>query len=149
MRADLLGNDERLFVGYGLHLSCAEGVCGRFIVSQVKLGTDKDNRDVGGMVFDFRKPLGFDVIERRRADDGETDKEDICLRVGQRSETVVILLAGGIPQTQANRSTIHHHTRGVVIENGWDVFPGEGVGCVGDQEACLANSTITGNYTLQ
>lgn len=29
-----------------------------------------------------RKYLGFDVIERRRADDGETDKEDICLRVG-------------------------------------------------------------------
>lgn len=144
------------------------------------------------------KYLGFDVIKRRRADDGEADKEDIGLRIGQRSETVVILLAGGIPQTQANRSTIHHHTRGVVIEagksvnmasdkrggqrekgsgagyeHGWDVFPGEGVGCVGNQEACLAvsrsqsmlisrkskhcakertthlaNSTITGNYTL-
>lgn len=112
-----------------------------------------------------KKYLGFDVIERGRADDGEADKEDISLRVGQRSETVVILLAGGIPQTQANRSTIHHHTRGVVIEtgksvnmasdkreeqrekgsgagyeHGWDVFPGEGVGCVGDQEACLAVS---------
>jgi len=57
VRADLLGNGERLFVGYGLHLPRAEGVCGRFIVSQVKLGTDKDDRDVGGMVFDFRKPL--------------------------------------------------------------------------------------------
>ena len=111
-----------------------------------------------------KRYLGFDVIERRRADDGEADKEDIGLRVGQRSQTVVILLAGGIPQTQANRSTIHHHTRGVVIEagksvnmasdkrgqrekgsgeryeHGWDIFPGEGVGCVGDQEACLAVS---------
>lgn len=71
MRADLLGNDERLFVGYGFHFSCAEGFCGPFIVSQVKLGTDKDDRDVGGMVFNFRKPLhhvSFSVYFARPAE---------------------------------------------------------------------------------
>ena len=45
------------------------------------------------------KYLGLDVIEGRRANDGETDEENIGLGVGQRSESVVILLASGIPQT--------------------------------------------------
>lgn len=125
VRTDLLGHGQGLLVRYRLHLSCAQAICGGTIVSQVQLGTDEDDGDVGGMVFDFRIPLrartigqlplasslrppqqegrevylGFNVIEGRRANDGETDEEDIGLRVGERSESVVILLASGIPQT--------------------------------------------------
>lgn len=60
--------------------------------------------------------LGFDVVEGGRADDGEANEENVGLRIGQWSETVVILLSGRIPQTQADRSTIDHNTGGVVVK---------------------------------
>lgn len=62
MRTDLLSDDQRLLIRYGLHLACAEGICGRGIVSHVQLGTNKDDGNVGGMVFDFRIPLPWSVI---------------------------------------------------------------------------------------
>jgi hypothetical protein len=58
MCADLLSNSQGLFVGDGLHLASAEGLGGRAVVSQVELGADKDDGDIGGVVFDFREPLG-------------------------------------------------------------------------------------------
>lgn len=149
VRTDLLGDGQRLLVRDGLHFASAQGVSGRSVVSQVQLGSDKDDGDVGSMVLDFGIPLrqlavarfgsllvqniewrthrstecksylGLDVIERRRADDGKADQEDISLGVGQRSESIVILLTSSIPQTQANRSTIHHNTRSVVIKAGY------------------------------
>ena len=62
VRTDLLGHGQRLLVRYGFHLSCAKAVCGRSIVSQVQLGTDEDDRDIGGMMFDFRIPLRTHTI---------------------------------------------------------------------------------------
>lgn len=60
--------------------------------------------------------LRFDVVKRWGTDDGKADEEDVGLRVRQRSEAVVIFLSGGIPQSQADRSAIHHHTGCVVVE---------------------------------
>lgn len=60
--------------------------------------------------------LGLDVVERWRADDGKADEEDIGLRVGKRSESVVIFLSRSIPKSQANWLSINHDTRGVVVE---------------------------------
>ena len=57
VRTDLLGHGQGLLVRYGFHLSCAKAICGRSIVSQVQFGTDEDDRDIGGMMFDFRIPL--------------------------------------------------------------------------------------------
>lgn len=54
---DLLGDGQRLLIRYGLHFACAQGVCGRSVISQIQLGSDKDDRDVGSMVLDFRVPL--------------------------------------------------------------------------------------------
>lgn len=110
--------------------------------------------------------LGLDVIEGRRADDGEADKEDIGLGVGQRSEPVIILLACGIPEPQTDGLPINHHTGGVVVEpavspslvfilmaavarrgeegegssgheHSRDVFAREGVRGVRDEKTCL------------
>lgn len=44
------------------------------------------------------KYLGFDVVERRRADDGEADQENVGLWIGQRAKSVVIFLSSGIPE---------------------------------------------------
>lgn len=96
--------------------------------------------------------LGPDVVKRRWADDGEADKEDVGLGIGQWAQAVVILLASGIPQPQADGLPVDHDAGGVVVEagrvsaattccapdlHGGDVFAREGIGGVGYQEACL------------
>lgn len=100
MCADLLGDGQGLLVRDRLHLAGAQGFGSGAVVSQVELGADQDDGDVGGVVFDFREPLlrsvsrirrqlcrygesylGFHVIEGWRADDRETDQEDVGLRV--------------------------------------------------------------------
>jgi hypothetical protein len=100
------------------------------VVSQVHLGTDEDNGDTRGVVLNFRPPFGFDVVEGVRGDDGETNKENIGLRVGQRTKSIVVFLASGIPKTQVHGATINHDVGGVVVKHGRDVLPGEGIGGV-------------------
>ena len=41
--------------------------------------------------------LLLNVVERIGRINGEADQDNVGVRVGQRSETVVILLTGGIP----------------------------------------------------
>jgi len=60
--------------------------------------------------------LGFDVLERRRADKGEGDEEDIGLRVGERAKTIVIFLTGGIPETKVDGLAVDHHVGRVVVK---------------------------------
>lgn len=57
VRTDLLGDGQRLLVRDGLHFASAQGVSGRSVVSQVQLGSDKDDGDIGSMVLDFGIPL--------------------------------------------------------------------------------------------
>lgn len=57
MCANFLGDSQRLFVGDGLHLACAEGFRSRAVVSQIELGTDEDDGNIGGVVFDLGEPL--------------------------------------------------------------------------------------------
>ena len=48
----------------------------------------------------FREPFFADVLEGGGGSDGEADEKDIGLGVGKRTETIIILLAGGIKETQ-------------------------------------------------
>jgi hypothetical protein len=57
MCADLLGHSQSLFVGDSFHLACAEGFRCCAVIPQIELGTDEDDGDVGGVVFNFREPL--------------------------------------------------------------------------------------------
>jgi hypothetical protein len=41
--------------------------------------------------------LLLNVVERIRRVDSETDEDDVRIGVGERSESVVVFLAGGIP----------------------------------------------------
>jgi hypothetical protein len=56
------------------------------------------------------------VVEGRGADDGETDEEDVCLRVRKGTKTVVILLTSSIPETETDGLAINHDTGRVVVE---------------------------------
>lgn len=57
MSSDFFRDGQSLFVSDRLLLPDAEAFELGGIVSQIELGTDQDNRDVGSMVFDFWKPL--------------------------------------------------------------------------------------------
>jgi hypothetical protein len=47
----------------------------------------------------------------------------------------------------AEESYNSHDSNGIVIEDGWDIFGGEFVGRVTDEETSLSHSTITDNHT--
>lgn len=64
----------------------------------------------------FFSYLGLYVVEGRRADDGEADQKDVSLGIRQRPKSIIVFLAGGIPQPEAYRLAINHHTRRVVVE---------------------------------
>jgi len=50
-------------------------------------------------------------------DDGEAHQEAVGAGVRQRPQTVVVLLARGIPQSQVDGLVVHHHHRAVVVEH--------------------------------
>ena len=52
------------------------------------------------MVVDFWKPFLSYVLEGCRGGDAEADEEDIGLRIGEGTKTVVIFLSCGIKKTK-------------------------------------------------
>lgn len=68
MCADLLGDGQGLLVRDWLHFAGAQGFGRGAIISQVELGADEDDGDIGGVVFDFGVPLVFAVRLVNRMD---------------------------------------------------------------------------------
>lgn len=68
------------------------------------------------MVFNFWVPLGSDVFKRRWRGHAEAYQKNVCLRVRQRSQSVVILLARRVPQSQADGDTVDNHWRRIVVK---------------------------------
>ena len=60
-------------------------------------------------MFDLWTPLGGDVLEGGGTDDGEADEEDVSLRVGERAQPVVVLLARRVPQGQLHQHVVNLH----------------------------------------
>lgn len=73
------------------------------LVAQIGLGADNQAGNAGAMVTNFGEPLLTNVLERRGRGNGETDQEDISLRVRERAETVVVFLTSGIEQSKGVR----------------------------------------------
>jgi hypothetical protein len=65
--------------------------------------------------------LLLDVVERVGGVDGEADEDDVGVGVRERSETVVIFLACGIPESQLYVFTIDLDVGDIVLEDGGDV----------------------------
>jgi hypothetical protein len=147
--ADFLGANKRLLVRHRLHALLAQGLESSGVLTEIELGADKDDGNVGGVMFDLGMPLCLDVVERRRADDGKADQEDIGLGVRKRAKSVIIFLAGRIPKTETDRLAIDHNAGRVVVKDCGDVLAGEGVGGVGDEQTCLADSTVACYDTLE
>jgi hypothetical protein len=114
--ADFLGANKRLLVRHRLHALLAQGLESSGVLTEIELGADKDDGNVGGVMFDLGMPLCLDVVERRRADDGKADQEDIGLGVRKRAKSVIIFLAGRIPKTETDRLAIDHNAGRVVVK---------------------------------
>lgn len=130
--SDLLGQRVALLVG-GRGQTLLLQLLHRFIVaSQVFLGADQQDGNVGAVVGHFRVPLVLDVCVGRRATDGEADYKNIGLRIGESTQTVVLLLACSVPQVEADGAAIHTHLSAVVVKHCGNVFFWEGIGGVRD-----------------
>lgn len=53
--------------------------------------------------------LASDVFKAWRTNEGEADKEYVRLRVRKWAETVVVFLAGRIPQSETDGFTVYHY----------------------------------------
>jgi len=68
--SDFLAEGEGRFVSDGGLLLGGELLDGGPIFSQINLGSDQDEGNVGAVVRNLRIPLGPQVLEGRRVDDG-------------------------------------------------------------------------------
>ena len=140
-RLALLWRDGRL----ALLLQAPQGVR---LGSQVLLGAHQEDGHIRAVVAHLWMPLVPHILIGGRAGNGETDDKHVGLRVGECAEAVVLLLARCVPQVQVHRAPVHCTLGAVIVEHCGDVLLGEGVGCVADEQACLAHSSIAHHYTL-
>lgn len=96
----ILGHTVTVLLANGLHFLSGKLLPHTRVIAQIGLGTDDQAGNTGAVVVDFREPLLANVFKGRRGGDGKADQEDIGLGVGERTETVVILLTGGIEEAQ-------------------------------------------------
>jgi len=113
------------------------------VAAQVRFGANQDDWNTRSMVLNLGPPFALDVVVRVLADDGKANQEDIRLWVAQRSQSVVVLLTGSVPQAEVNGLAVDHHVGRVIVKHRGDVLPREGIGSVADQQACLSDSTIS------
>lgn len=99
----LLRHPIAIFLADGLHLLPGELFADGRVIPKISLGTDDQTGHTGAVVVHLGKPLLADVFERGRRGYREADQEDICLRVGKGAEAIIILLTGGIEQSQSIR----------------------------------------------
>jgi hypothetical protein len=89
-----------LLSGHGSQLVSGKLVKNHPVTSQINLGTNNEARHAGAVVVDLREPLLLDVLKGGGRGDGKADEENIGLRVTKRSQSVVILLTGGVKQSE-------------------------------------------------
>jgi len=64
----------------------------------------------------------LDVVKGVGRVDSEADEDDVRIWVRQRSQTIVIFLASGIPKSQFDVFPVDLDIGNVVLENGWDIY---------------------------
>ena len=67
---------------------------------------------------DLRVPLVSYIVEGVGINERKADEEDICVRVGERPQTIVVVLTSCIPEPQADRPTIDEYICCVVVKTG-------------------------------
>ena len=78
----------------------------------------------------------------------EKQMTKICLGVGQRSQSVILLFVSCVPQVQADDLAIYRGLGAVVVKDRGDILLRKGICCVTDEEAGLPDSPISYNHTF-
>lgn len=65
--------------------------------------------------------LLLDVVERVGRVDGKADENDVRVGVRERTQSVVVFLTCGIPESQLDVLAVHLDISDVVLEDGGDV----------------------------
>lgn len=112
------------------------------IVTQVLLVANQYYWHVRAEVFHFGRPLLRDVLQTVRGVDGEAHQDHVRVRIGERPQPVVVLLAGGIPQRQLDLFTVHFYVSHIILEDGRHVHLGKLILAEHDQEASFAASAV-------
>ena len=99
--AQVLCHTLAILFPHRLHLLLAKLLAHLRVIAQICLSANNKARHTGAVVVDFGEPFLANVLKGRGGGDGEADQEDISLWVRQRAKTIVILLSGGIKQTQS------------------------------------------------
>lgn len=99
--AQILGHTITVLLPNRLHLLASQLLLNTRVVAQIGLGADDQAGDTGAVVVDLGEPLFPHVLKGGRGGDGEADQEDISLGVGQWAQAIVILLTGGIEETES------------------------------------------------
>ena len=97
-RVNLLRHGASLLVFHWLLLHLLQFLDRVGVVSQILLVSHQDDRHVGTEVTHLGGPLLGDVLETVGTVDGETHEDDVGVGVGERTQTVVVLLTGRVPQ---------------------------------------------------
>jgi hypothetical protein len=146
--ANLLANLLALFRRDGLLASLPELLDRLLVVSQILLATNKDDGETLAEVKHLRDPLLLDVVERVRRVDSKANQNDMRVRVGQRTEAVVIFLASSIPKGELDVLAINLDIGNVVLEDGGDVDLREGTLGENNQQTGLTAGTVTDDDEL-
>ncbi len=121
---------------------------GLLVVAKILLASDEDDGKALAEMQDLRDPLRhrsrlagnilttrtsareqlkravyllLDVVKRVRGVYGEADQNDVGVGIRQRSEAIVVFLAGSIPQSEFDMFAVDFDVGDVVLENGGDV----------------------------
>ncbi len=81
----LLAFSHPLFVGNGRMTPLSQPLYRFSVVPQIEFGSYQDDGGVGAVVGHLGVPFGRDVLEGGWGDDGETEEEDVCLGITQRT----------------------------------------------------------------
>jgi len=116
------------------------------VVSKILLVAHEDDRHVRAKVTHFRRPLLRDVLQAVRRVDREAHENHVRVRIRERSKTIVVLLAGGVPQGELNLTAVDFDVGDVVLEDGGDVDLWELVFREDDEEARLSTGSVSHDH---
>lgn len=70
---------------------------------------------------EWKAYLLLDVVQRIGRVNSKADQDDVGVRIGQRTQTVIIFLTSRIPQGQLDMFAINLDIGDIVLENGGDI----------------------------
>ena len=145
---ELLGESFALLAGDGLELVLGKLVESARLLAQVDLGADEQEGRLLAMMQYLGHPLLLDVLVRGRIDHAEAHEEHVRLRIAERPEAVVVLLAGRVEQAECVRLAADHHRHRIVVEHCRHVLAGKLVRRVGYEQTRLADRSVAHYHAL-